>query len=67
MMTCNFLKILKVPLSLFVLELATLTNSLVKEMASGLVRIALECERTLFIFLGPPMRDSIPVLALIPC
>lgn len=28
------------------LELATLTNSLVKEMASGLVRIALECERT---------------------
>eukprot|EP01018_Ginkgo_biloba_P032434 Gb_38762 [translate_table: standard] len=27
------------------LELATLTNSLVKEMASGLVRIALECER----------------------
>lgn len=28
------------------LELATPTNSLVKEMASGLVRIALECERT---------------------
>eukprot|EP01018_Ginkgo_biloba_P029017 Gb_17627 [translate_table: standard] len=27
------------------LELATPTNSLVKEMASGLVRIALECER----------------------
>jgi len=29
-----------------ILELATPTNSLVKEMASGLVRIALECERT---------------------
>lgn len=28
------------------LELATPTNSLIKEMASGLVRIALECERT---------------------
>lgn len=28
------------------LELATPTNTLVKEMASGLVRIALECERT---------------------
>lgn len=28
------------------LEMATPTNSLVKEMASGLVRIALECERT---------------------
>jgi uncharacterized protein (TIGR01570 family) len=31
---------------LFILELATQTSSLVKEMASGLVRIALECEKT---------------------
>lgn len=31
---------------LFILELATPTSSLVKEMASGLVRIALECEKT---------------------
>lgn len=31
---------------LLLLELATPTNTLVKEMASGLVRIALECERT---------------------
>ncbi|KAH7300408.1 hypothetical protein KP509_24G061100 [Ceratopteris richardii] len=31
---------------LLFLELATPTNVLVKEMASGLVRIALECERT---------------------
>jgi uncharacterized protein (TIGR01570 family) len=30
---------------LFILELATPTTSLVKEMASGLVRIALECEK----------------------
>ncbi|KAH7282548.1 hypothetical protein KP509_35G036000 [Ceratopteris richardii] len=30
---------------ILLLELATPTNSLVKEMASGLVRIALECER----------------------
>lgn len=31
---------------LFILELATPTSSLVKEMASGLVRIALECEKS---------------------
>eukprot|EP00249_Psilotum_nudum_P012879 c24024_g1_i1 orf=896-1567(+) len=31
---------------ILLLELATPTNMLVKEMASGLVRIALECERT---------------------
>lgn len=33
-------------LPLFILELATQTSSLVREMASGLVRIALECEKT---------------------
>lgn len=33
-------------LPLFILELATQTGSLVREMASGLVRIALECEKT---------------------
>ncbi|KAL3696520.1 hypothetical protein R1sor_010596 [Riccia sorocarpa] len=33
-------------LPVLILELATPTNTLVREMASGLVRIALECEKT---------------------